>query len=366
MAALSAGALIGCVGASSAVAAPELAVLGQGPVAVNAVQGKDSAEAYVTVLNAGLQPASISASFQAASSGATKATLAAPTTIQAGQATRVKLEFTGLKALSEAVSGELVINGGAKPVAQSVEVMPALQPSASWPALIVGVSLGLALLLIAIVALSVGRIKGWQRLGEPAPPPQWSFESWATHLTAVGAVLGTVLGSASLPATPRQIDKTSLVSLSLLFGALVVVAPFVFQAIQSPRASKPAGGDERSGYTWVLLLSCALTLGAVLGELATLGLAAWEITGGNKGGLAIESALGLLAALALYYLLVTAWKAASTNWEEELEKRAEASSATTQQLVHDASTRLHVGGDVVGSVVVVQEPPRADAAWTLP
>jgi hypothetical protein len=332
---------------------------------VDAVQGKDSAEAFVTVLNTGSTPASITASFQAGSSDSTKAALAAPTTIQPRQATRVKLVFSGLTALSETVSGELVITGGAKPVAQSVEVTPALQPSASWPSLIVGVSLGLALLLTAVIAVIAGARKGWERLTDAAPPPQWSFESWATHLTTVGAVLGTVLGSASLPSTPRQIDKTSLVSLSVLFGALVVIAPFVFQAIQRPGSWGSSGNDERSGYTWVLLLSCGLTLGAVLGELATLGLATWEITGGDNGGKAIEFGLGLLTAL--YYMLLTAWKAATTDWKSQAEKSKESSKTAMQQIVSDAaSAQIGADGRVEGSVVVVQAAEPARASWTLP
>ena len=369
MAALAALVLACCVSTASAWAAPapEISVLGPGPVMVNAVQGKDSAKAFVTVLNTGGTPASISASFQAGSSDSTKAALAAPTTVQPRQAMRVALVFSGLQALSEVVSGELVITGGAKPVAQSVEVTPALQPSASWPSLIVGISLGLALLLTAIIALVAGAGKGWRRLTEAAPPPQWSFESWATHLTAVGAVLGTVLGSASLPSTPRQIDKTSLVSLSLLFGALVVIAPFVFQAIQRPGSLGSPGNEERSGYTWVLLLSCGLTLGAVLGELATLGLAAWEITGGDKGGKAIELGLGLLTALALYYMLLTAWKAATTDWKDQAEKSKETSEAATERMVSDASSaQIAADGRVEGSVVVVQAAKAPRASWTLP
>lgn len=60
-------------GPAPATAAPELQLLGQGPVSVSAVQGKDAAEAYVTVLNAGSATASISASFQAASAASVKA-----------------------------------------------------------------------------------------------------------------------------------------------------------------------------------------------------------------------------------------------------------------------------------------------------
>ncbi|HEY4897892.1 MAG TPA: hypothetical protein VII01_17620, partial [Solirubrobacteraceae bacterium] len=291
---------------ASATAAPELQLLGQGPVSVSAVQGKDAAEAYVTVLNAGSTTASISASFQAASAASVKAALGAPTSLGPGEADRVKLIFTGLKALSEPVSGQIVIRGGATPVAQSATVSPALQPSADWPLLIVIIGFGSAALFFGGLATAVASKKGLSWLGNSAPSPKWSFESWATHLTAVGALLGTVLGTASLPETPTQIDKTSLVALSLLFGALVVVAPFVFEAIQRPTQPTSAESEGGSGFVGVLLLSCAITFGAVIGEIVTLGLASWEITGGGGGGVLIEIGLGVLFVLAVYYVTVTA------------------------------------------------------------
>src|ERR1700730_2122132 len=257
---------LAAAGAAS-TAAPELQLLGQGPASVSAVEGKDSAQAYVTVLNAGSTTASISASFQAASAASIKAALGAPTSLGPGEADRVRLTFTGLKALSEPVSGQIVIRGGATPVAQSATVSPALQPSADWPLLIVIIGFGSAALFFGGLATAIARKKGLSWLGKPAPPPKWSFESWATHLTAVGALLGTVLGSASLPETPTQIDKTSLVALSLLFGALVVVAPFVFEAIQRPTPPTSAESEGGSGFVGVLLLSCAITFGAVIGEI---------------------------------------------------------------------------------------------------
>lgn len=352
---------------ASTTAAPELQLLGQGPVSVSAVQGKDAAEAYVTVLNAGSATASISASFQAASAASVKAALGAPTSLGPGEADRVKLIFTGLKTLSEPVSGQIVIRGGAAPVAQSATVSPALQPSADWPLLIVIIGSGCAALFFGGLATAVASKKGLSWLGNPAPSPKWSFESWATHLTAVGALLGTVLGTASLPETPTQIDKTSLVALSLLFGALVVVAPFVFEAIQRPTPATSAESEGGSGFVGVLLLSCAITFGAVIGEIVTLGLASWEITGGGDGGVLIEIGLGVLFVLAVYYVTVTACNAAMTDWQARAKASAPAPAAGAPELAATLTSRgLGVLGEEALNVTVVPPATQPRSSWSLP
>ena len=353
---------------ATATAAPELELLGQGPVSVSAVEGKDAAEAYVTVLNAGSTTASISASFQAASAASIKASLGAPTSLGPGEADRVRLIFTGLKALSEPVNGQIVIRGGARPVAQSATVSPALQPSADWPLLIVIISLVSAVLFGAGLATAVVRKKGRSWLAKPAPPPKWSFESWATHLTAVGALLGTVLGTASLPETPTQIDKTSLVALSVLFGALVVVAPFIFEAIQRPRPRVSAEGESEgdSGFVGVLLLSCAITFGAVIGETVTLGLAAWEITGGGTGGVLIEIGLAVLIALAIYYVTVTACNAAMTDWQTQANVQAPTPAAGALGLAATLAPRGLGDGEEALKVMVVPPATQPRSSWSLP
>jgi hypothetical protein len=352
---------------AASTAAPELQLLGQGPVSVSAVQGKDAAEAYVTVLNAGSATASISASFQAASAASIKASLGAPTSLGPGEADRVRLIFTGLKALSEPVSGQIVIRGGATPVAQSATVNPALQPSADWPLLIVIIGFGSAALFFGGLATAVVRKKkGLAWLAKPAPPPKWSFESWATHLTAVGALLGTVLGTASLPETPTQIDKTSLVALSLLFGALVVVAPFVFEAIQRPTQPTSAESEGGSGFVCVLLLSCAITSGAVIGEIVTLGLASWEITGGGAGGVLIEIGLGVLFVLAVYYVTVTACNAAMTDWQAQAKASAPAPAIGAPGLAATLARRgLGVDEEAL-NVMVVPPATQPRSSWSLP
>lgn len=322
----------------TASAAPELTVLGSGPVEVKAEAGKDTAEAFVSVLNTGGEPANISVGFQASRSASIKATLAGSAEIKPRQAANVGVRFTGLKGLTEDATGQIVVQGGSKPVAQSATITPALQPLVDWPLVIVLGCMGASLLLIGAIALRVlGKrsAAGGSLLLGPAPGPKWSYDSWATHLTAVGALLGTVLGAATLPAVPVQIDKESLVGLSLLFAGLAAAGPFVFQAIRSPDAK--AGEEEGNwGYTWGLLIACWLTLGAVLGELTTLGLAAWVITGGDGAGIALEVGLGVLFLLAAYYVVTTANALASVDWRELARK---AKQAAEEKQAREAAER---------------------------
>jgi hypothetical protein len=81
---------------------------------------------------------------------------------------------------------------------------------------------------------------------------------------------------------PREIDKETLVRLNLFFALLLVAAPLIFHAIRKP--TRAAAREEGLwGFNLTLLLACTVTLGAVLGELATLALLFWEVLGGKTG-----------------------------------------------------------------------------------
>src|SRR5215469_18496251 len=56
-------------------------------------------------------------------------------------------------------------------------------------------------------------------------------ESWASTLTAVGAILGTVTSTPLLlPKDTRLLSKAEFSSLSLFFGALTIIAAFLYNA----------------------------------------------------------------------------------------------------------------------------------------
>lgn len=329
---------------------------------MSATSGSDEATTYLTVFNGGTSAASIAVSFESSSSSTVSVESVTPRTLAPGSYMRIAIDLAGLRQLTSPVSGQFIVDGDGVPSSRPATIAPAPQPFADWPAWIVGGS------LVAIVVLMLA-IRRWARkkdklnmLGKPAPGPKWSFDSWATTSTALGALLGVVLGSSLLPDVPRQIAKDSLIGLNLVFGGMVVVAPFLFQAIRTSNTSADDQDAGLWGYNWALALACSITGGAVLGELATLALASWEITGSDVWRYVVLLVLAILAVLAGHYFYVTACRLATTDWAA-LAKRDKDAAATVQR------------SSYIGPAGPTGEAPPAEApidvvvprrAWSLP
>jgi hypothetical protein len=206
-------------------AKPVITVFNTTPLTVTGEKGSDSVEAKFSVLNAGDTDANVSVTFQASSNEKVTVGSVTPTAIPAGAARKLTVVLAGVSDLGEAATGQLVVSGGESPVAQSVEIDPAA-PDSSWPAILIGGSLAVAILVAFAVAGAIGGNRS--RLGKTAPNPKWAFSSWATTLTAVGAAFGTVFGAATFPPFPSEVSKAELVNLNILFGLIVLSGPFVF------------------------------------------------------------------------------------------------------------------------------------------
>jgi len=102
----------------------------------------------------------------------------------------------------------------------------------------------------------------------------------------------------------------------------------------------------------------------VLGEIATLTLLAWELTGGGAWGLIAIAGLGAVALLAAYYFAVTSWSLATTDWEAlAAQKKADALTAQRESLEAAAPEALEeAGAPIVVSSPGVAPPQR----WSLP
>jgi hypothetical protein len=299
--------------------APQLSALGTTPLKVSGEQGQDTAIAYFSLLNEGSTPVQISVTFQAASSEKVTAAPLQPTEISAKTAQRIGVTFAGINGLEDKVEGQLIVEGGAAPVAVGVEVDPAPHPSASWPLLVILLSLGIVVLTtfgLVLAAASHGSL----RLGSPAPAPKWSFESWATTLTGAAVLIGTVLSEATFPEFPTQITKSTLVDLNLLFAGLLVLGPFVFQALRRPQANAAAQEAGLWGWNATLLFACALTFWAVLGELGALALLTWELTSGGAAGVILLVTLALVAVLAITYFCVTVSQMITRDWRDTVDQ----------------------------------------------
>ena len=111
---------------------------------------------------------------------------------------------------------------------------------------------------------------------EPLPKLDLDFkESFASTLTAVGALLGTVISASVLPEDTVNMSKEAFTALNLLFGVAVVAAGLFYSAMQKPEwvtNKDDAAKQDRKlrGYVGPFLLACLITVWAALGEAWTL------------------------------------------------------------------------------------------------
>jgi hypothetical protein len=304
----------------------------------------------LTVLNAGAAEANATVKLQAETvsvvdcSGARR--------IAAGTAGRVTIKCSGLKGLHKPMRGQLVVTGSGVPTAHQIDVKPALK-SADWAIAIIASALAIAVVIVACIWFwACYDAERKQRFRGRAPGPKWDFDtSWATTLTTVGALLATVLTAITYPDAPHHIDKDTVVALSALFGAMVVVAPFLFQAWRHKDAPVAGPGSTLWGSNRILLLCCGLTFAAVLGQLATGALLCQELTDDGAAGWVATGVATALALGATRYFIVTAARQADTDWKAI----TDAAEADTEM----------VGPEGAPSTSVIVRPP-SDVRWSLP
>ena len=314
-------------------------------VKVSASEGKDTAETHIALFNQNPKHTKIEVRFEAASDESVHIKSVAPRRLPAGEVTRVAIVFEGLAELREAVSGELVISGGPDPIAQSMEVTPAPQPSAPWPLLIIAVSAFAAIIVAGMVVGAMPEDK-LAPLKYSAPGAKWESKSWATTLTAAGGLLGTVLGGITFPSYPEQISKEVLTNLNLFFAALVVIGPFLFQVLRRKEPSKEDRKAERFGTNLTLLLTATVTLWAVFGQLAAFSLLTWELISTEwLAGILVVVLISLGVGAARYFFL-TMSEAVVRNWstEEDEAKKRRAKRQKKRQL-EQANAMLSAQGE---------------------
>jgi hypothetical protein len=123
----------------------------------------------------------------------------------------------------------------------------------------------------------------------------WSFkDSWATNLTAIGAVFGTVLSATGvLDELLPGFELTSFTAMNLVFGAIVVLAPLVYAALG--RRETKDGTLLTRGSRVGLFFAAAMTLWAVYAQLFLL----WVLIDHTN--------LGVTDGRGLFTLFVAGW-----------------------------------------------------------
>ncbi len=208
----------------------------------------------------------------------------------------------------EAVSGELIVSArGSVPagVAFEFSVTPG---TPRWIYYILFLPLALALALVLARWFSTKYPCG---LGGRLGPANWDFsKSWGSNLTVVGALLGTIIATSVLPDTTSA-AKGTYAALNLFFGALIVIAPFIYTATQRAEPfhkTKTVKEPQFQGYVWSFLLATVITLWAVLGEIGATFAVFNEIRVGHTMPGASLVVFAVLLGISGGLMLVMSWR----------------------------------------------------------
>lgn len=195
--------------------------------------------------------------------------------IEPATVARLRLTLAGVDADTTG-SGQLVLTAdGAAPGSVPVSIAPE-------PDLLAGADDPLWIpLFVATVLLVIGiAIAGGSTdFNNKIPGVKIEFgSSFATTLTGVGALLGTVLGAGVLPDETSTLSSEAFTALNVLFGLAVVIAAVIPATLQSDD-----GTDTVIGLFWV---GAFITMWAVFGELITL----WMLLGELGSAQGVSSA----------------------------------------------------------------------------
>ncbi|MBB5057417.1 hypothetical protein HDF16_002123 [Granulicella aggregans] len=111
--------------------------------------------------------------------------------------------------------------------------------------------------------------------------PQWGFgTSFATNFTVGTGLLSLALGGSLVTDSLHYLTKTHYLFLSLLFAALLLIAPALFTFFAKQQKFPSLSGPPTLasvGWVWLYILTSTLMVGAVVGQLLTVGLVMAEI-----------------------------------------------------------------------------------------
>ncbi len=271
------------------------------------------------------------------------------------------------------LSGHLTINGvnsTVLPGVRKLSISPAFVPPPyvtnvkPKDVLIWVVALGIASLLVVGAkfwppGLKLGKVmKG---------PPNWDTKgSWATNLTAVGAVLNLVSAENILPETTKYLTSAQYSALALLFSALALIAPAIFIFINRRDPSQAAAAEPvAQSWVWVFLLASIMTLWAVYGQLLLALLILDELRVANTLSTATFTIFALVVMGAGLLLM---WYAPRKIRETASYTPPESEQAQMNLIVAQALRQPGVVDaiDRAGrEAVVVTSPPRAARSWSL-
>ncbi len=236
---------------------------------------------------------------------------AAVAPLAAGSVGRYRVVLKGPGA-DDTASGQLVATAaGATPGAVSLSVGPKTVANRGVnEALLIPLAAAFVLMFF-VWLISVTPVS----LADPLGTLDLDFKtSFASTLTTVGAVLGTIIAAGVLPEQTVNLSKDAFSALNLLYLVAIVTAGVVYLALQKSKWEVKAGDTSKEvrkqqGYVGLFLAASLITVWAVFGELWVTWLLIDEL--GRSDGfssLAIWIFRGLIVIAALAMILYTFWR----------------------------------------------------------
>jgi hypothetical protein len=187
-------------------------------------------------------------------------------------------------------------------------------------------------------------------------PVNWDItKSFSSSLTAVSAILGTVIASQSsiIPKPPQHAPVPVYTSMNLFFAALVVVAPFLYSTVRKNVSVNPKPGvaePQYQGFVGMFLLSSVVTLWATTGALTTMWFLIGELPGEGSISSLLASVFQFVAVVAL--LSVFCYSLTSIYWIIGFQTRQDGTEAKPRGAAtpgeHPPPLALALGGRRVG------------------
>jgi hypothetical protein len=182
---------------------------------------------------------------------------------------------------------------------------------------------------ISAILLTIRNSSPLDRMG----PGKWDYnQSWASTITGMGLILGSVLSAQVLPAAPIHLPKQSYGALGVLFAALIVLAPLLYNMVRFPVQVHPDPKQpdkteiQYQGFVGVFLVASTLTVWGATGQLITIGLLFDEIRrmGVLPPGavLTLQTTLGCVSLFLLLFSGFSIYGAAIQQRSESADRKA--------------------------------------------
>ncbi|MER6099918.1 hypothetical protein ABT154_29485 [Streptomyces sp. NPDC001728] len=115
---------------------------------------------------------------------------------------------------------------------------------------------------------------GWHSRILPIDVPWAAKDSWVTNITALGALLGTFLAATGvIQEWLPGISLSRFLTMNLLFGGLILIAPVVYSASCTYPLEADSGDPRRlkpTGHGWGIVASAFVTVFGVFGQLSMI------------------------------------------------------------------------------------------------